>query len=348
MQSKSAKLLWASLVLGTTLAHSDLLVEDFKDWVGANKAGGLWLADGDVYGGGTSTMVEPTTSQDIVKNSANILMTWDETVPAIIANITVSASVKDKDWAYAGWVMDFKPNAGDTVGGIKPWDIPQWDRKNQVDISGCTGLQITMQFTANKQMWIELYNPMQEKNKPLAPQYGWRFYEPSGNMVTKTFNLVGLGGPVTKWTDPVNTVPKDFSKVNRIKILYEGQVGGAVAVPPPYDALVHTIKIAGVKLIGGPTCVVPGFNVTAGIVPKTTEKSRVTFSHLSGSLVFNQFEKTENLTVKVRDLTGATRAYGLVNKNSPALDVSALKNGVYTVEMIGSGISHTSSITLLK
>src|SRR6185436_3925913 len=60
-----------------SLAVADVVVDDFTDWVGGNKFGGLWLADADVYGGGSSTVTEPTTDADVVKASGNILMTYD-------------------------------------------------------------------------------------------------------------------------------------------------------------------------------------------------------------------------------------------------------------------------------
>jgi hypothetical protein len=336
----------SGVILGVSVICADIVVEDFANWVGVNKGGGLWLADSDVYGGGSSTVTDPLGGEDVVQNSANILLTYDSDNQQIISNVKVSADVPGKNWAYAGWVMDFRPI--DTVGVTEPWNLPQWERKNEVNLSGCDALQMTLQFTANRQLWIELYNPFQEKDFPLAPQYGWRFYEASGGMVTRTFKLSGLGGPVTKWTDPANTKPKDFTKVNRIKILYEGQEGAAVVSPSPYDSAQHQLIFKSVRLTGGANCVVPGYSGTDGIIARRAAKSGYTFSSAAGRLTFGNLAKIGELRVQIRNLQGKILTQGVVNGLNSSLDVSSLKNGVYAMQVAGRNVQESFPITVLK
>jgi hypothetical protein len=347
MHSIIKKTALTGMLLGAvSLAAADVTVDDFTDWVGANKFGGLWLADGDVYSGGTSTVTEPVGDQDIIKNSANILMTYDSDNKQIISHIKVSADVPGKNWAYAGWVMDFKQM--DTTGaGPEPWNVPQWDRKNEVDISGCTALEMDIGFTTGRQLWIEVYNPQQEKNFPLAPQYGWRYSPTADGVVTKKFNLKGLGAAVTKWTDPANAKPLDLTKINRIKILYEGQAGGSVAVPAPYDANVHTLTIKGVRLIGGDACKVSG-SIGVGVKPAVSAKTGLSMVSASGLITFANFVQQGDLNVQVRNLAGKVVAQGVVNAAHPSLKTAGLENGVYAVQVSGSHFKKAFSATLLN
>jgi hypothetical protein len=345
------------MLLAASVAGADVVVDDFHTgWAGRNNFNGLWIADADSYvcnpvgstNCGTSTVVDPVLGEDVVKNSANVASTYDGT-GSIISKIKVSKDVSaTQAWAYAGWVMDFLP--ADTTGaGPEPWNQPQWDRKNEVDISGCTALQVKIQFDPNKQIWIEVYNPQQEKANPSAPppQYGWRRYTSGTEMQTFNLALTGLGSPVQKWTGTATDPKIDLKHINRIKFLYEGQVGSTVAVPAPYDALQHTFAIGGVTLVGpAPACNIKG---QVGIRQDgTLTKIRLSVSETAGMLSFNNLSGLGDLKVEILDLNGKVMSKGIVGETHSTMQVSGMKNGVYAVKVTGASFGHTYSFTHLN
>jgi hypothetical protein len=347
----------AGMLLAASVASADVVLDDFASgWAGRNKFGGPWIADADSYicnpvgstNCGTSTVTDPVLGEDVVKNSANVPTTYDG-VGSIISKIKVSADVSaTQAWAYAGWVMDIVP--ADTTGaGPEPWNQPQWERKNDIDISGCTALEVKFAFAAQRQIWIEIYNPQQEKLNPAAPppQYGWRRFTSADDvMQTFTLNLTGLGSPVQKWTGTATDPALDLKHISRVKFLYEGQKGSAVVSPAPYDAVEHTFQIGGVTLKGGTTCSVKG--VANGIASRGLEKSGLSVSEAAGMLSFANLAGMGDLKVQVLDLTGKVMSQGIVNQAKPVMQVSGMKNGVYAVKVAGSKLSRTFSITHLN
>jgi hypothetical protein len=344
-----------AMLLTAAISYSDVIVDDFAaGWAGRNKYNGVWIADSDAYvcnpvgstNCGTSTVVDPVLGEDVVKNSANVATTYDGT-GSIISKIKVSKDVSaTQAWAYAGWVMDFK--AADTTGaGAEPWNQPQWERKNNVDISGCTALQVKLQFTPNKQLWIEVYNPMQEKANPAAPppQYGWRRYTKGAEMETFTLPLSGLGSPVQKWTGTATDPKIDLKTINRIKFLYEGQTGSAVVSPAPYDQVEHVFAVGGVSLIGGANCTLGG---PISIETRGLDKSGFSVSKTAGMIAFNNIAGLGDLRVSIRDLSGKVVAKSVVNAAKASMDVSSLKNGVFAVQVAGEKLNRSFSITNLN
>jgi hypothetical protein len=354
MNPNASKNLMTGLLLAASVAGADVVVDDFHaGWAGRNNFNGVWIADADSYictpaGSttcGTSTVTDPVLGEDVVKNSANVASTYDG-VGSIISKIKVSKDVPTKSWAYAGWVMDFKP--ADTTGaGAEPWNQPQWDRKNEIDISGCSALQVKFQFTPQKQIWIEIYNPQQEKANPSAPppQYGWRRFTTGTEMQTFNLALTGLGSPIQKWTGLPADPKIDLKHINRVKFLYEGQTGSAVVSPAPYDSVNHTFAIGGVSLIGGPGCTINGI---AGINDRAMDKSGLTVSENAGMLAFGNLSGLGDIKVQVSDLSGRILSQGIVNTARPSLQTSGMKNGVYAVKVSGARVSHTFSITHLN
>lgn len=356
MNPNVTKQLAAGMLLAATCAGANVVVDDFHaGWAGRNNFQGVWIADADSYvcnpvgstNCGTSTVVDPVLGEDVVKNSANVATTYDG-VGSIMSKIKVSKDVSaTQAWAYAGWVMDFKP--ADTTGaGPEPWNQPQWDRKNEIDISGCTALEVKFAFTAGRQIWIEIYNPQQEKANPTAPppQYGWRRYTAAdGVMQTFTLNLTGLGSPVQKWTGTATDPAIDLKHINRVKFLYEGQKQSAVVSPAPYDTVSHPFAIGGVTLIGGPTCTING---QVGIHSQAIAKTSLTVSETAGMLSFGNLSGLGDIKVQIRDLTGKVMSQGIVNQAAPSMHLAGMKDGVYSVQVSGANLSHTFSITHLN
>jgi hypothetical protein len=357
-----------TLIIGSLLAgaaaYADVVLDDFATgWAGRNKFGGYWIADSDQYvcspegmpdstrsNCGSSTVTETIANSDVVLNSAAVATTYDGS--GIVSNIKVSADVAattkitSQNWAYAGWVMDMVP--ADTNGWYShPWDQPLWDRKGEVDLSACNSIVLKVSFSAQKQLWIELYNPQQAKNSPTAPQYGWRRSAAGTGIETWVLPLGTLGGPVQKWTGAVSDPKIDLKNISRIKILYEGQTGVAVKSPAPYDAVPHELKIAGISVGGTAACKVKGVGSDA-IIPHMDINSGLSLSSASGAIKFNNIEGMGDLRVQIRGVSGKVVARSVVNPASPAMQVSQLRNGVYAVQVTGVNFSRSFSVTLLN
>jgi hypothetical protein len=356
MNPNVTKKIMAGMLLAASLAVADVVIDDFHTgWAGRNNYKGPWIADADSFvcdplgstNCGTSTVTDPVLGGDVVKTSSNISATYDGT--SIVSMIKVSHDVSTaKNWAYAGWVMDFLPQ-DTTNAGPEPWNVPQWDRKNEIDISGCSAVQIKLKFTVGKQVWIEVYNPQQEKANPQtpSPQYGWRRAITSAEMQTLTLPLTGLSSPGQKWTGTASDPPIDLKHINRIKILYEGQQGTSVAAVAPYDTLHHTMAIGGVTLVGGPACTFRGA-IASGIHFGGAEKSGLSVSETAGMLAFNNLSGLGDLKIQIRDLTGKVMSQGIVNQAHPDMRLSGVKDGVYAVRVSGARLSRTFSITHLN
>lgn len=356
MSSMSKKIAAVGMLLTASMAYSDVVIDDFASgWAGRNKFGGVWIADADAYVCntatppvcGTSKVTDPVLHEDVVKNSANVPTTYDGS-SMIISEITVSKDVSaTQAWAYAGWVMDLIP--GDTTGaGPEPWNQPQWDRKNEVDLSSCSALQVKLDFTPTRQLWIELYNPEQAKVNPSAPspQYGWRRYTTTtGALTTFTLPLTGLGSPVQKWTGTATDPKIDLKHINRIKILYEGQKNAAVASPAPYDTDVHVLSIGGVSLIGGADCKING---VSAIQDRVETRSSLSLTATTGMLAFSNLSGLGELRVQVRNLSGKIVTEGVVSESRPSMELASLKDGVYAVQVAGANVSRSFSISHLN
>ena len=348
------KTILAGMVLATSAAFAAEVVVD--DFTGTNPGtnmlpeGGAWLADADTWPsiGGSSRVVDPVEGSDLVKGDAfagdNIVKAYTED-NAITSKIYVTKDVSPaKKWAYAGWVMDFiVPKPTDTTKPV--YELNSWEKGQEVDISSCDTMELTLQFDATRLLWIDLFNPGIEKSNALAPQYGWR-YTGTGALETKKFRLKGVTGPGQKWKDDVNKVPFNLAGVSRIRWLYEGMMQGVATAS--YDTLPHTLKIKKVAFSGA-TCQIKPNRFTGSPIIGTRNASAsrgVSFSAANGSLNFR--DVTAPMQVTVRNLAGNVVAEGTVNGSQPSMNVSALNNGVYMVQAVAGKAIRAGSITLLK
>ena len=320
------------LVIAWGAVSADVVVEDFADWKGMSKLGGLWLAESDGLLGGTSVITETQGGKDIAKEPANIPMAYIKDKSAILTDVKVSADVGPaQKWAYAGWSMDYRPI--DTTGtGKLPSQLLPWERKNEVNLATCDSMEFKIAFTPGRQIWVELYSASIAQKMQDIPQYGWRLTNATDAVTTRTFPLRGLGNkPLAKYISA--TPPPPLSQVmttmNSIRFLYEGQEGTVGKDPAPYDALTHRLSIASIRLIG-PNCKLENI---AGIAHPGSKMSRrgLPMSFLGSRLVFGDAARWNRLDVKVRDLRGQIVARGTVNRANPALELPALARGVYTV-----------------
>jgi hypothetical protein len=112
--SGKVKKLGIIVLAGISINFADLLVDDFANNTGINKLGGNWVADSDVFSSGSSTNTVTADGKDLVKGEGcgdacwaghNIAKAYVD--GALASNLKVSASVPGKNWAYAGWVMNF-------------------------------------------------------------------------------------------------------------------------------------------------------------------------------------------------------------------------------------------------
>lgn len=346
------KTILAGMVLAASAAFADVVVDDFT---GTNPGqnmlpdGGAWLADADTWPsiGGSSRVVDPIDgTSDLVKGDAfagdNIVKAYTED-GAITSKIYVTKDVSTaKKWAYAGWVMDFiTPLPKDTSKPV--YDLNSWEKGNEVDLSSCDAMELTLQFDENRLMWIDLFNPGIEKANALAPQYGWR-YTGTGLLETKKFSLKGVTGPAQKWKDDVNKVPFNLTAVSRIRWLYEGMLKGVATAS--YDSLPHTLKIKKVAFTGANCQVKQNRYAAMPIVARSAASRGAEFSAANGSLNFRNV--TAPMQVTVRNLTGNVVVSGSVNGSQPSLNVSALNNGVYMVQAVAGKAVRAGSITVLK
>ncbi|MDB5105254.1 MAG: hypothetical protein JWP91_2943 [Fibrobacteres bacterium] len=336
----------AMVLAAATIARADIVVDDFSGEVGSNllPKGGAWLADADTWPaiGGSSKVTDPIEGSDLVKGDIysgdNISKAYTDN--GITSKIYVTADVSTtKKWAYAGWVMDFmKPAPLDTTKPV--YELNSWEKRNEVDLTSCDALELTLSFDVDRMLWIDLFSPQIERMNALAPQWGWR-YTGTGLMETKKFNLRGVTGPQQKWKDDANKVPLDLKTVTRIRWLYEGMKKGTATAA--YDTVGHNLTIKKVAMTGT-TCAItamPGSSLP--IVARSAAKSALAFSAANGSLRFDNV--TSGLKVTVRNIAGNIVAEGAVNGSHPSLNVSALKNGVY---MVQAGNGKAGSFTVLK
>lgn len=360
----------AGALLGAVIANADIVVDNFLNVQGLNQLGGNWLADSDAWIaiGGSSKVTPAGDTVDLVQGEGcgsgcyaghNIFKAYVED-PAtaetmISSDIKVTGDVSaEKKWAYAGWVMNFVAERG--KDGKQPWELLPHEKGNIVDISTCDALEIQLQFDLDRQLWIALYNPIIEKDKPTSPQYGWR-YKGSGNMDTKKFSLKsgGLSGIGTKWADPA-AAPLDLKQVTRLQIFYEGQKGLSPAEPAPYDDVAHRLTIRKVQL-NGAACKVVGTDSLGNVKEFGTVgiKNGVA-SKLNNALELNvaagriQFVKAAEMGLKVtvRDMAGHIVARGDVNAANTSMDVSGLRTGVYHVQAAAGTKTYSNTVTLLK
>jgi hypothetical protein len=156
----------AGALLGAAAVSADIVVDDFMLVTGQNSLGGNWLADSDQWAaiGGSSRVLDVTTQADLVQGEGctsgcyaghNIFKAYVEepgTLATIFqADIKVQKDVSTlKKWAYAGWVMNFAPERG--KDGKQAWELQPWEKGNEVDISTCDAIEITMQFTLDRQL----------------------------------------------------------------------------------------------------------------------------------------------------------------------------------------------------
>jgi hypothetical protein len=342
----------AGLVLAAVGAYADVIVDDFS---GSNPGynmltnGGAWLADADTWpaiGGSSRVVSQSDPSQDLVKGNAfsgdNITSAYaDDGGLASLIYVTKDVS-ETKKWAYGGWVLDLlKPSPADTTK--HSYDLPSWQWRNEVDVSSCDAVQITLQFDADRLLWIDAYVPSIEKTNALAPQWGWR-YTGTGQMETKTFKLGGVTGPQQKWTDATNKVAFDVHAISRLRFLYEGMKKGSATAA--YDTVGHLFKIKKVAFTGANCQLKPNPGAAEPIIARKADARGASFAAVDGALRFSDLSAETQVTV--RDLSGHVVAQGQVNGSRNALDVSALKNGVYMVQAVGAKLTRTGSFTVLK
>ena len=340
-------ILAAMVMAAATLAHADVVVDDFSTGETSNMlpSGGAWLADADTWPaiGGSSKVTDPTEGANLVKGDAfagdNISKAY-LVEGGISSKIYVTADVSPtKKWAYAGWVMDFqKPQPKDTTK--KVYDLNSWEKYNEVDVTSCDFLELTMAFDADRIMWIDLFSPQIERMNALAPQLGWR-YTGTGTIETKKFALRGVAGPQQKWKDDANKVGLDLKTVTRIRWLYEGMKKGSAT--PVYDTVGHPFTLKKIAFTGTSCQIKPNPGASLPIVARSAAKSAIAFSAANGSIRFTNVASAFNVTI--RNIAGEIVAAGAVNGSNPYLNVSALKNGVYTVQ---AGNGKAGSFTVLK
>ncbi len=353
MNSKQIRTTLGGLLLGVVVIHANVLVDDFTNTTGANKLGGNWSADSDIWPGvgGSSKVLDIFTGSDLVLGEGcasgcyaghNIAKAYDGGALVSKLKVTADAGV-DKKWAYAGWVMNFKAEVGPDA-----WEKLPWEKGNEVNISSCTELELDIGFTANRQLWIGLYNPWIEKDSPTSPQYGWRYQGTGAVEVGKKFALTsGFVGIAPKWIDPA-AAALDLTKVTRLIIFYEGQTGLVAAEPAPYDQNEHTLTVKKVALNGVNCQVVPNatpnsiFEIAAG------KHKRFSMNIADGALHFTDIAKIGTMEVAVRSLSGKVMTSGVVSTLRPIMDLSMLDNGVYMVHAKVGNENISNTITLLK
>lgn len=359
----------AGVLLGAASVGADIVVDDFQLVTGQNKITGNWLADSDQWAaiGGHSRVLDVTTQADLVQGEGcasgcyaghNIFKAYVEDASTLAtlfqADIKVQKDVSaEKKWAYAGWVMNFTAERG--KDGKQPWELQPWEKGNEVDISSCEFLELTLGFSADRQLWISLYNPFIEQAKATNPQYGWR-YKGTGAIETRRFKLAagGLSGISTKWTDPA-AAPLDLKKITRLNIFYEGQRMLEVKEPAPYDSALHRLTITKVALTGA-ACKIVGKdslgNVkeygTVGVNDVAGRTDRLEMSVVSGRINFAKAAEMGDVKVTVRSLAGQVVARGDVGASRNSLDVSSLQGGVYLVQASSGARSWNNTVTLLK
>jgi hypothetical protein len=356
MNSIMNKGIVVGLLLGAVCAYSDVVVDDFTGGTVNDllPKGGSWSADADYYSGGSSKVNPLADTSDLVKGTAysgdNTLLAYpgDGTISS---RLTVSKDVSPtKPWAYAGWVLDILAGYAKPGDTTKVYNLDIWNRNNEVNVSTCAALSLTAQFDAGKQLRVVLFEPAIAKNA-LAPQYGWR-YAASGTMETKVFSLTGLGKPAPAFTDPANTLPLDLTKVNRIEIFYEGQVGTTVAITAPYDAgavTPHVLKIKNVTFTGAGCAVTPNPGASnSAIFGQGPGNRDFSVGSVNGQLRFSTPVQTGTLDIVVRNIQGKVMARGNVDAQHASLDVSQLNNGIYTVQASNSKFNRFATVTLLK
>lgn len=359
----------AGVLLGAVIANADIVVDNFLNVQGQNQLGGNWLADADswVAIGGSSKVNPAGDTANLVQGEGcgsgcyaghNIFKAYAEDgatgETVLSSDITVSASVPSKTWAYAGWVMNFVAERG--KDGKQAWELLPHEKGNIVDVSTCTHIELQLQFDLDKQLWIAMYNPITEKDKPTSPQYGWR-YKGTGALETKKFAFTagGLTGIGTKWNDPA-AAPLDLKQVTRLQIFYEGQQKLEVKEPAPYDAVPHRLTIKKVQL-NGAACKVVGTDSLGNVKEFGTVGIRnAAASKMKNALQLNvaagriQFAKAAEMGLKVtvRDMAGQIVARGDVNAASTSMDVSGLRTGVYHVQAAAGAMTYSNTVTLLK
>jgi hypothetical protein len=341
-----AAMVAASAVIGQA---AEVIVDDFSGGETSNMLpnGGAWLADADTWPaiGGSSKVHDPLEGADLVKGDAfagdNISKAY--TPDGIQSKIYVTADVSTtKKWAYAGWVMDFnKPAPKDTTKPV--YDLNSWDKYNEVDVSSCDYLELTMSFDLDRILWIDLFSPKIERMNALAPQWGWR-YTGTGAVETKKFALRTVAGPQQKWADAVNRVALELNTVTRIRWLYEGMMKGSATAA--YDTVGHNLLIKKVAFSGANCHIAPAPGSALAIRPNVAGKSAASFSSVNGGLRFENV--TSLLNVTVRDIAGHIVAEGSVSASNPSLNLSALKNGVYSVQAGNGKAARSGSFTVIK
>ena len=370
MNRKFSRSILAGALLGAVLVNADIVVDNFALVTGQNSLGGNWLADSDAWAaiGGSSKVNPKDDTVDLVQGEGcvsgcyaghNIFKAYQEdpvTLETVLtADIKETKDVSaDKKWAYAGWVMNFVPERG--ANGKQPWELLPHEKGNIVDISGCDALSMDIQFDLDRQLWVAIYNPITEKDKPTSPQYGWR-YKGTGAMETKRFSLKagGLSGISTKWADPA-AAALDLKQVTRLQIFYEGQKGLSPAEPAPYDAVAHRLTIKKVMLTGA-TCKVTGKDSLGNVkefglvgiknVAASKMKNALELNVAAGRIQFSK-AAAMGMKVTVRDMAGQVVARGNVDAVRSSMDVSSLKNGVYLVQAAAGAKTFSNTVTLLK
>jgi hypothetical protein len=356
MNSTVKKCAMAAMLLGAAGIQADVLIDDFTGGETHNMLtkGGDWLADSDQWPaiGGSSRVRPLTDTNDLVKGDAfagdNISMAYAEDF-SITSRLYVSADVSPtKAWAYAGWIMDFLQP--DTTGtGKKAYELMNWEKKHEVDISTCDALEMTLQFETDRIIWIDLFSPYIEKTDPAAPQLGWR-YTGTGALETKRFSLKGVTGPAMKWKDDAHKFPFTPDRITRLRILYEGLKKGSATAA--YDTEGHILKIKKVTMVGGACQVRPNPNASNTPLISGLRHARpadgFAMDMVSGRLQFGSLAQIGKIKVTVRNLSGGLMTEGFVDASHPSLDVSGLENGVYTIQAAGAGFHRSNTVTLLK
>jgi hypothetical protein len=344
--------LMAGLLLSAVGTYADIIVDDFTGGETHNMlvGGGSWIADGDSFLGGTSKVTDLVEGSNLVTGDSfsgdNITKAYTAD-GSITSNLYVKADVgPTKKWAYAGWVMDFlQPKPVDLI--TKVYDLKNWEKYQEADISSCESLELTLSFEKDRVLWVDIYNPLIERQNANAPQYGWK-YTGTGAVEVKKFALKGITGPAQKWKDDANKEPLNLAISSRIRFLYEGLLKGVAT--PSYDTLPHTLKIKKVALIGA-ACIVKenrGISAGAASIGAVSHKSGLSFTAAHGQILFGNLDQVGALAVTVRNMTGQVLVTGKVNGINPSLNTSALKNGVYSVEAVNANLHFAHTLTLLN
>lgn len=348
----------AGLLLGAMANYADVIVDDFtgsKPGYNMLTNGGMWLADSDEWPAiGGSSRVRPAApagdTSNLVKGDAfagdNIVKAYnvDEDPVSLWAKFYVKADAgPTKAWAYAAWIMDFKiPKPIDTTRPV--YELPSWQKYHEVDLSSCTALELDLQFDKDRFLWIDLFSPLTDRMDPLAPHSGWK-YTGTGAREIKKFNLTGITGPKAKWEDPSHNLTLKLWAVTRLRMLYEGLKTGSPTAS--YDTVGHLIRIWSVKMLG-PNCAIvdnPGSSVS---LMQHAKREAFSLSAAGSNLNFANLAGLGTLNVTVRDLSGKVKVRGVIDGDRRSLDVSALKNGVYSVQVQGPQFNRSTTVTLLK